>query len=148
MNIMQALDAKASTNSPRKTEKKSLSQGTGKKILKEKPVVSAEEIRAKMKAQNEPAAKTQLSSVKSKSPSFAMSDDIEEIERRSAEAKKALAEKKQMEEAQELESPVSSDVGKNSPNDPATLGKLKDVLSKGAFKFSEKEREALSKILN
>ena len=35
----------------------------------------------------------------------------------------------------------------NNPRDPATIGKLKDVLSDGSFPFSEKEREVLGKIL-
>ena len=35
----------------------------------------------------------------------------------------------------------------NNPRDPATIGKLKDVLSGGTFPFSEKEREVLGKIL-
>lgn len=39
------------------------------------------------------------------------------------------------------------DVGKNDPSDLATHGKLKSVLSKGAFSFSEKERAALEQIL-
>ena len=42
---------------------------------------------------------------------------------------------------------VKSDVGTNSPSDPATSEKLKTVLSKGAFNFSPKEREALDRIL-
>lgn len=40
-----------------------------------------------------------------------------------------------------------SDVGLNDPNDPETVGKLKSVLSKGAFNFNDREREALEKIL-
>ena len=35
----------------------------------------------------------------------------------------------------------------NNPRDPATIGKLKDVLSDGSFPFSEKEKEVLGKIL-
>ena len=35
----------------------------------------------------------------------------------------------------------------NDPRDPATIGKLKDVLNGGTFPFSEKEREVLGKIL-
>ena len=48
-------------------------------------------------------------------------------------------------EEKELSKP--SDVGLNDPKDPATVGKLKSVLSKGAFNFNAKEREALEKIL-
>lgn len=39
------------------------------------------------------------------------------------------------------------DVGLNNPNDLATHGKLKHVLSMGGFSFNEKERAALDKIL-
>ena len=39
------------------------------------------------------------------------------------------------------------DVGLNNPNDLATHGKLKRVLSMGGFSFNEKERAALEKIL-
>ena len=35
----------------------------------------------------------------------------------------------------------------NNPRDPATIGKLQDVLSDGSFPFSEKEKEVLGKIL-
>ncbi len=40
-----------------------------------------------------------------------------------------------------------SDVNKNDPNNPATIGKLKDLLSKGGVSFSEKERQVISKII-
>lgn len=40
-----------------------------------------------------------------------------------------------------------SDVSKNDPNSPETTEKLKSILSTGAFHFNEKERDALSKIL-
>tara|TARA_R110000868_G_scaffold304021_4_gene564517 strand:+ start:1566 stop:1961 length:396 start_codon:yes stop_codon:yes gene_type:complete len=50
-------------------------------------------------------------------------------------------------EVEEKEVKVPSDVGLNDPNDPATVGKLKDVLTKGAFNFNPKERETLEKIL-
>lgn len=39
------------------------------------------------------------------------------------------------------------DVKKNDPNDPGTKEKLKGVLTAGAFNFSAKERDVLSKIL-
>lgn len=42
---------------------------------------------------------------------------------------------------------VIGDVQKNDPSDPVTHGKLKTVLSKGAFSFSEKERDVLAQIL-
>lgn len=50
-------------------------------------------------------------------------------------------------EAQEKVEEVVSDVGINDPNAPETRGKLQTLLSSGGFKFSEKERQALSEIL-
>lgn len=40
-----------------------------------------------------------------------------------------------------------SDVNPNDPNDPATVGKLQELLKKGAVGFSEKERQVLTKII-
>lgn len=57
------------------------------------------------------------------------------------------------EEAVEEKSPNSkdfvlkSDVALNDPKDSNTQEKLKSVISKGAFNFNPKEREALEKIL-
>tara|TARA_R110000868_G_scaffold117600_8_gene312293 strand:+ start:7103 stop:7492 length:390 start_codon:yes stop_codon:yes gene_type:complete len=60
---------------------------------------------------------------------------------------KVKNETEQEKKVEEQEVKVPSDVGLNDPNDPATVGKLKDVLSKGAFNFNPKERETLEKIL-
>jgi hypothetical protein len=43
---------------------------------------------------------------------------------------------------------LKTDINLNDPKDPNTQEKLKTVLSKGAFNFNAKEREALDKILN
>ncbi len=53
-------------------------------------------------------------------------------------------EEEKMDQAEEK---VVGDVGLNNPNDPATHGKLKSVLSMGGFNFSDKERAALENIL-
>ncbi|PIP89122.1 MAG: hypothetical protein COW01_16200 [Bdellovibrionales bacterium CG12_big_fil_rev_8_21_14_0_65_38_15] len=63
-------------------------------------------------------------------------------------AKAMKVEVKEVDESTEKEIRPPSDVGLNDPNDPTTVGKLKDVLSKGAFSFNPKERETLEKILN
>lgn len=42
---------------------------------------------------------------------------------------------------------LNSDIAKNNPKDTNTQEKLKTALSKGAFNFNPKEREALEKIL-
>jgi|GEM_PF-3317709 len=55
----------------------------------------------------------------------------------------------------DIEAPVSkeipterpSDVGLNDPNDPATRGKLKDLLGRGAISFNPRERDVLDRIL-
>tara|TARA_R110002049_G_scaffold219962_4_gene391605 strand:- start:726 stop:1127 length:402 start_codon:yes stop_codon:yes gene_type:complete len=63
-----------------------------------------------------------------------------------AKAKNEKAEKvEEVEAEKEIRPP--SDVGLNNPKDPATIGKLKDVLTKGGFNFNPKERETLEKIL-
>jgi hypothetical protein len=43
---------------------------------------------------------------------------------------------------------IHSDIGKNSPEDPATQEKLKGLLKTNAFSFSQKEKDALASILN
>lgn len=42
---------------------------------------------------------------------------------------------------------LKSDIAKNDPKDPRVQEKLKDALQNGAFKFNDKEREVLAKIL-
>jgi hypothetical protein len=42
---------------------------------------------------------------------------------------------------------LNSDIAKNDPKDTNTQEKLKTVLSRGAFNFSARERDALEKIL-
>jgi hypothetical protein len=42
---------------------------------------------------------------------------------------------------------LKSDIAANDPKDTNTQEKLKSVLSKGAFNFNPREREALEKIL-
>lgn len=42
---------------------------------------------------------------------------------------------------------LKSDIAKNDPTDTNTQEKLKTVLSKGAFNFNPKEKEALERIL-
>lgn len=63
-------------------------------------------------------------------------------------AKTMKVEVQDAEDSNDAEIKPPSDVGLNDPNDPTTVGKLKDVLSKGAFSFNPKERETLEKILN
>ena len=161
MNVMSALEQhgkKAASSSGSKAAQKNAPHKTLKEKQKEKPAISDEEIRTKLAKKNEPVQKTTVAKVEAQ-PSMGMNDDWEAVQRKGEEAKRALAIKKQAEEdaknnlaqASQVEGEVpaerASDVGRNNPSDPATVGKLKDILSKGAFKFSDKEKEALSKIL-
>jgi hypothetical protein len=52
-------------------------------------------------------------------------------------------------EAEEVKKDIilKSDIAKNNPTDTNTQEKLKAVLSRGAFNFSSKEKEALERIL-
>ena len=56
-------------------------------------------------------------------------------------------------EAEEIKTPntkdltIKSDIALNDPKDTNTQEKLKGALSRGAFNFNPKEREALEKIL-
>lgn len=100
---------------------------------KKKPVkipprenVSADQIRAKVKAHT---AKTQGKG------------------QMSAKERMAEFESKKIPDMEDAEKRIMGDVGKNDPNDLATHGKLKKVLSMGAFSFNEKERAALENIL-
>lgn len=165
MNVMAALDARPAPSSKKVGKAAVKGEAKGKPVkngLGPKPPVSADEIRAKIAKQNEGPASTPVLKTENRVTS-SFNDNPEEVQRRSEEAKRALALKKQAsdeanskpvdpaavktDEGEEVSAQRPSDVGKNDPTDPATVGKLKDLLSKGAFKFSDKERAALSKIL-
>ena len=114
--------------------------------------VSADQIRARVQAN---AAKnveqhkmTKAKLAKFKSEKLA---DLQDTDKAAEVANKhkvamiklgKLAPKKVAEKAE-----PKGDVGTNDPSDLATHGKLKSVISMGAFKFSDKEKAALEKIL-
>lgn len=114
-------------NAMERSQKQSQSKKSPKGLRAPKEHLSASEIRAKV------------------SEHFAPKKEEDKVEvSKLAKAKSAPA--KEVEEDKEApEKP--SDVGLNDPNDPATVGKLKSVLTKGAFNFNPKEREALERIL-
>jgi hypothetical protein len=56
--------------------------------------------------------------------------------------------KKEVVDASGEEKESFGDIGLNDPKSAATREKLKSVLQTGAFGFSDKERKALSEILN
>jgi hypothetical protein len=48
---------------------------------------------------------------------------------------------------EDAEREAIGDIGLNNPNDPATIGKLKTLLERGGINFSEKEKNALARIV-
>lgn len=115
-------------NAMERSQKHSQSKKSTKGLRPPKEHLSASEIRSKV------------------SEHFAPKPTQEDKVEVSKLAKAKNAPAKEVEEEKEApEKP--SDVGLNNPNDPATVGKLKSVLTKGAFNFNPKEREALEKIL-
>jgi len=155
MNVMSALDARPNS-SPSRKETKNVSNANPKNKSRtgigQKPVLTAEEIKAKIAKKNELPATVALSTAQSRPNSTSsFIDNPEEVLRRSEEAKQALSLKKETEPSKESDQAATierrNDLGNNDPTNPATVGKLRDVLSKGAFKFSDKERAALGNIL-
>ena len=66
---------------------------------------------------------------------------------RMTKEKLARFEAQKLPDMEDREKNHRGDVGLNDPNDLATHGKLKNVLSMNAFNFSDKEKAALEKIL-
>jgi ribosomal protein S24E len=129
------------SQSPKGDSKKLSRRSNRRTDLHDKPSVSDSEIRDKLAAHVETSntAKMQMKKNNQKfGDSFLNESKIPaKIVRREAIAEEAPA-----------ESSPSSDIALNDPKSPETQEKLKSVLSKGAFNFNSKEREALDKILN
>ncbi len=118
----------AQTNAMEKSQHERARGSERKKTRAPKPQVSAAEIREKVQEHFKPKVEVDRA-------------DLSKI----AQAKNQVSKPAQDKPEPELTRP--SDVGLNDPQDPATIGKLKDILSKGAFNFNPREREALEKIL-
>lgn len=116
-------------NAMERSQKHSQNKKSTKGLRPPKEHLSAGEIRSKVQEHFSPKPKE---------------EDKVEVSKL-AKAKSAPV-KEVVEEDKEAPS-TPSDVGLNNPDDPATVGKLKSVLTKGAFNFNPKEREALEKIL-
>ncbi|MAE57278.1 MAG: hypothetical protein CME69_00275 [Halobacteriovorax sp.] len=110
----------------------------------------------KAKPQKSETSKAKSFEAKKKSaPERNLSDDeviakIKEKQAKKEAVKKAEAiatKEKSVNEGEEKDHLLESDVGGNDPNDPSVREKLKDILKSGAFKFSQKEKSVLSKIL-
>lgn len=75
-------------------------------------------------------------------PRSSIPQDLEETQQVD---KKDKSNNSQMDEKDHL---LHSNIGKNNPTDPATQEKLRSILRTGAFRFSDKEKNVLSRILN
>ena len=133
-------------------EKSTVPQGMGSPndrpiIKKEKPSdFSAREIRNKIEQHKEQKEqknikKLEEAEVKKDKLVTAMPDDVD-IKH------KSLIVKPEVEEKKEPSMLLKSDVDKNDPNDTNVQEKLKTILKTGEFSFSQKEKDALSQILN
>lgn len=65
-----------------------------------------------------------------------------------SEEETATKEKQEAKVVDASGNPIKSDVSKNDPTDPNVREKLKEILATGAFSFNQKEKGALSAILN
>lgn len=110
----------------------------------------------KVKPQKSETSKEKSFEAKKKAaPERNLSDDeviakIKEKQAKKEAVKKAeaiAAKEKSFNEGEEKDHLLESDVGGNDPNDPSVREKLKDILKSGAFKFNQKEKSVLSKIL-
>lgn len=119
----------ASNTAMERSEQRQPQKAKRDKLRAPKPQLSASEIRDKVQEHFKPKP----------------SEDRVDVSKM-AKAKKEESEATK-ESSEEVALSKPSDVGLNNPNDPATVGKLRDVLSKGAFNFNPREREALEKIL-
>lgn len=129
------------SSTPTKT---SGSPKTRKKEVREKEAISEAEIREKLAANVETSntAKSKVLSQNSKQLGSGFLNGDKAPEPKILPTPEE--EKNSVKEAHLL----MSDVKLNDPKDPGTQEKLKSVISKGAFNFNPKEREALDKILN
>ncbi|MBK24454.1 MAG: hypothetical protein CME70_10705 [Halobacteriovorax sp.] len=127
MKVFSIVDNKAQETSLRKKGKKAVRGGRKKPAPKPpRENVTADQIRAKVKAFSDKNIE-QAKLTKEKLAKF-NAQKIPDLDDAEKEAHKG-------------------DVGINDPNDLATHGKLKQVLSMNAFSFSDKEKAALEKIL-
>jgi hypothetical protein len=117
--------------------RKKKARGVSRRMLKkEAPIVDKGDIRdkiEKMKAKKEMKAKA--AEAAKQAAEEVSEQPVEETQTEDAKVVNAQGE------------PIPSDVKPNDPNDPETRGKLKELLRTGGFKWSEKEKAALSHIL-
>lgn len=159
---MKIFRNESTVSSSTKVEKTSSKEGKGitrkKAPTPEKKNISASEIKEKLAAHVETSEASKNMAIKKNSQRLGegfMNDSMKPMAAKPALVDEVKVEKPELKEAPEVEdnSPntkdftIKSDIALNDPKDTNTQEKLKTVLSRGAFSFNPKEREALEKIL-
>lgn len=154
MRIFNAFQTE-NTNQTRQTRKKAAPKNEGGPIIRDEriiqhapPSVDESEVRDKLaRAKQKNIVMTAPKKVDNFIPAHPESLDAQKAPAATEVAPKATqAAPKTAEEANQ-DILLKSDIVKNNPKDPRVQEKLKDALQNGAFKFNDKEREVLSKIL-
>lgn len=145
------------SSSSAKTEKVSSKEGKG--ISRKKPTpperknISASEIKEKLAAHVETSDAAKNMAIKSNSKKLGegfLNDSVKPEFIKPSAVDEVKVEKPDIDEDNAPNTKnltIKSDIALNDPKDTNTQEKLKTVLSKGAFNFNPKEREALEKIL-
>lgn len=117
----------------------------------EKKAISDNEIREKLAAHVETSNTAKSKELMQNSQKFGtgfMNPDAKPVPVVAKEIEKEKEEAEVDEEKSSDAHLLKTDVNLNDPKDPTTSEKLKSIISKGAFNFNPREREALDKILN
>nr|BDT27349.1 hypothetical protein BHI3_08150 [Bacteriovorax sp. HI3] len=150
-------ESTVSSSSPAKAEKASSREGKG--ISRKKPApperknISASEIKEKLAAHVETSDTAKNMALKSNSKKLGegfLNDSVKPELIKPSVVDEVKVEKPDIDEDNSPNTKsltIKSDIALNDPKDTNTQEKLKTVLSKGAFNFNPKEREALEKIL-
>ncbi|MBY0416022.1 MAG: hypothetical protein K2Q18_17760 [Bdellovibrionales bacterium] len=147
-----------SSSQARSTEKPSGKEGSGKITRKKaetpaKKEMSPESIKEKLAAHvglSDAAKNTAVKNTKKLGEAF-MNADVAAVK---ASKENVVSDDVPSLGTEEIKTPntkdltLKSDIALNDPKDTNTQEKLKAVLSRGAFSFSSKEKEALEKILS
>jgi len=155
-SIQKTVTKQANTEEPERSSGTSHHNRSMKKAEIKQPSLSASEIRQKVEEhQTGRAQKKVMVNTANKQTSEFMKEQPIEVPKTSIIPDKALNPAEVIKEEPAVGEHVepskghvlASDIAKNDPNLPETTEKLKSLLSTGAFAFNDKEREALSKIL-
>lgn len=153
---MKIFRNESTVSSSAKAEKTSSKEGKGitrkKAALPEKKSISASEIKEKLAAHVETSEVSKNMAIKKNSQKLGEGFMNESMKAAPIEARlvdEVKVEKPEVEDnsPNTKDLTIKSDIALNDPKDTNTQEKLKTVLSRGAFSFNPKEREALEKIL-